>query len=67
MFYLVVPLGTERELSRIEEEAKRSGYASALRVVRGAASGAEVWQQRLHVGQGELVTGSPRKLELRGR
>lgn len=33
IFYLVVILGTERKLSRVEEKAKRSGDISALRVV----------------------------------
>jgi len=59
-------LGTEGELSRVEEKAKGSGHVSALRVVRGAASGAEVGQQHLHVRQSELIARGPGKLELRG-
>lgn len=66
IFYLVVILGTEGELSRVKEKTKGSGDVSALRVVRSAASGAEVGQQHLHVRQGELITSGSGKLELRG-
>ena len=66
-FYLVVILGTEGKLSGVEEEAKRSGHISALRIVRGAATGAKVGQQHLHIRHSELITGGAGKLELRSR
>lgn len=66
-FYLVVILGTEGELSGVKEEAKRSGHISALCVVRGAATGAQIGQQHLHIRHSELITGGAGKLELRSR